>query len=93
MDRAWFYEEVQLMSLVIPDDILRAANISAGELRQEIALLLFQQDRLTLGQASEFTDMSRVDFQRLLARHHIPVHYDRQEFDDDLETLRRSGQL
>lgn len=43
------------MSLVIPDDILRAANISARELRQEIALLLFQQDKLTPGQASEFT--------------------------------------
>ena len=34
------------MSLVIPDDILRAANMSAGELRREIALLLFQQDKL-----------------------------------------------
>ena len=30
------------MSLVIPDDILRAANISALELRREIAILLFQ---------------------------------------------------
>jgi predicted HTH domain antitoxin len=61
------------MSLVIPDDILRAANISAGELRQEIALLLFQQDKLTLGQASAFTGMSQLEFQQLLASHHIPV--------------------
>ena len=38
------------MSLVIPDTILRADNISAEELRQEIALLLFQQEKLTLGQ-------------------------------------------
>jgi len=81
------------MSLVISDDILRAANISAGELRQEIALLLFQQDKLTLGQASEFTGMSQLEFQRLLASHHIPVHYGKREFADDLDTLRRSGQL
>jgi predicted HTH domain antitoxin len=81
------------MSLVIPDDILKAANISAGELRQEIALLLFQQDKLTLGQASAFTGMSQLEFQRLLASHHIPIHYDSKEFADDLETLRRSGQL
>ncbi len=79
------------MSLVIPDDILRAANISAGELREEIALLLFQQDKLTLGQASAFTGMSHLKFQRLLASHHIPVHYDSKAFADDLETLRRSG--
>ena len=80
------------MSLVIPDDILRAANISAGELRQEIALLLFQQDKLTLGQASEFSGMSQLEFQRLLASYHISVHYGRREFVEDLETLRRLEQ-
>ena len=81
------------MSLLIPDDILRAANMSAGELRREIALLLFQQDKLTLGQASEFAGISQLEFQRLLASRHIPVHYDVQEFTDDLDTLRRLGQL
>ena len=81
------------MNLVIPDDILRAANISAVELRREIAMLLFQQDKLTLGQASDFAGMSQLEFQRLLAHHHIPVHYDVQEFTDDLNTLRKLGQL
>lgn len=81
------------MSLVIPDDFLRAANISAGELRREIALLLFQQDKLTLGQASEFAGMSQLEFQRLLGSLRISVHYDRQEFADDLNTLYRSGYL
>jgi predicted HTH domain antitoxin len=81
------------MSLVIPDDILRAANISAVELRREIAVLLFQQDKLTLGQASDFAGMSQLEFQRLLARRHIAIHYDLQEFNDDLATLRKLGQL
>lgn len=81
------------MSLVIPDDILRAANISASDLRREIAVLLFQQDKLTLGQASEFAGVSQLEFQRLLAKRHISVHYDTQEFKDDLDTLRRLGQL
>jgi predicted HTH domain antitoxin len=81
------------VGLVIPDDILRAANMSAGELRREIALLLFQQDKLTLGQASEFAGMSQLEFQRLLASRHIAVHYDVQEFASDLDTLRRLGHL
>lgn len=81
------------MSLMIPEDILRAANMSAVELQQEIALLLFQQDKLTLGQASAFAGMSQLEFQRLLASRQIPVHYDVQEFMDDLETLRKLGQL
>ena len=81
------------MSLMIPDEILRAANMSAAQLQQEIALLLFQQDKLTLGQASAFVQMSQLEFQRLLANRHIPVHYDVQEFKDDLDTLHKLGQL
>ena len=70
------------MSLIIPDELLRAANMSAAQLQQEIALLLFQQDKLTLGQASAFAQMSQLEFQRLLASRQIPVHYDVQEFKD-----------
>ena len=81
------------MSLVIPDDILRAANMSASEMRREIAALLFQQDKLTLGQASQFAGMSQLEFQRMLASRHIPVHYDVQEFIDDLDTLRQFSQI
>ncbi len=81
------------MSLMIPDEILRAANMSAAQLQQEIALLLFQQDKLTLGQASAFAQMSQLEFQQLLANRQIPVHYDVQEFRDDLDTLHKLGQL
>ncbi len=81
------------MSLVIPDDLLRAAKISAAELQREIAVLLFQQEKLTLGQASVFAGISQLEFQRLLASRRIPIHYDEQEFADDLDTLRRLGQL
>jgi predicted HTH domain antitoxin len=81
------------MSLVIPDDVLRAVHMSATELRQEIALLLFQQDRLTFGKASEFAEMGQLEFQRLLASRQIPVHYGLPEFEEDLTTLRKLGQL
>ena len=81
------------MSLVIPDGLLHAANMSAGELQREIAMLLFQQEKLTLGQASTYAGMYQLEFQRLLASRHIPPHYDEQDFADDLTTLRRLGQL
>lgn len=74
-------------------ELLCAANISASDLRREIAILLFQQDKLTPGQASEFAGASQLEFQRLLAKRHIAVHYDTQEFTDDLNTLRQMGQL
>jgi predicted HTH domain antitoxin len=76
------------MDLVISEDTLRAAHTSADELKQEIGVLLFSQDRLTLVQAAEVAEMSPFAFQRLLASREISPHYDAAEFEEDLETLR-----
>ncbi|HEY65905.1 MAG TPA: UPF0175 family protein [Caldilineae bacterium] len=81
------------MSLVIPEEILQAARISEAELRQEIAVMLFEKERLTLEQASRFAGMSRLQFQHLLASRQIPVHYDVEEFEEDLRTLRELRRL
>ncbi len=79
------------MSVTIPDEILQAARMSAGELRQELAVLLFQKDRLTLGQATSLAGLDRLRFQHLLASRGIPIHYDVEEFEQDLSTLRSLG--
>jgi predicted HTH domain antitoxin len=79
------------MSLVIPDEILHTARMTAAELAQEIAILLFREDKLTLGQASRLAQMSQLQFQFLLASRQIPVHYDVAEFDADLQTLQEMG--
>jgi predicted HTH domain antitoxin len=81
------------MSVVIPDETLHAARMSASELKQEIAILLFQKNKLTLGQASRLAEMSQFRFQHLLASRNIPVHYDMDEFEADLATLRDLGRL
>ena len=81
------------MSLVISDDILHKAHMTASELAQEIAVLLYQKDKLTLGQASRLAQMSQLQFQFLLASRRIPLHYDVAEFEADLQTLQDIGRL
>jgi predicted HTH domain antitoxin len=81
------------MSLTIPDEILHATGMSEAELMQEVAILLFQKEKLTLGQASRLAGMNQLQFQHLLASRQIPVHYDVAEFEADLETLRQMGRL
>lgn len=78
---------------MIPDEILHTAHITAAELMQEIAILLYQKEKLTLGQASQLAQMSQLQFQFLLASRQIPIHYDVAEFDADLKTLREMGRL
>jgi predicted HTH domain antitoxin len=76
-----------MMGLTLPDELLQATRMSEAELRREIAVLLFSQDKLTLGQASRLAEMRRGEFQHLLASRRIPVHYDVSDFEEDLATL------
>jgi len=79
------------MNVTIPDEILETARMTEEEIRQELAVLLFQKDRLTLAQASRLAGMDRLRFQHLLASRDIPVHYDVEDFEQDLATLRSLG--
>jgi predicted HTH domain antitoxin len=77
------------MAVTISDEVLTAAHISEPELKQELALALFSQERLTLAQASGLAEMTQLAFQALLAERQIPIHYGVNEFREDLRTLRQ----
>ena len=76
------------MGIVISEDILLSVRMSESELLQEIAVLLFQKEKMTLGQAALIAGMPLMRFQLLLASRNIPIHYDVAEFNEDLETLK-----
>ena len=76
------------MSLVISDDIVRASGLSETDLLLELIILLFQQDKLSLGKASELLGITQIRFQRLIASRGICVHYDVAEFREDVQHLR-----
>jgi len=82
-----------MMSLIIPDEIVKAAGMNEDELKKEIAVHLFEKERLTLGQAASLAEMDYLQFQHLLASREISVHYDLDEFEDDLDTLKKLGRL
>ena len=75
------------MSLTISDEVLQTVQMSEAELLQEIAIMLFQQERFTLGQASRLALMNQLEFQRLLASRKIPLHYDIAELREDVKSL------
>ena len=76
------------MSLVIPDQFLQVAKISEAQLKLEIAILLFEQEKITLGTASQFANMDQLEFQRILGSRKVPIHYGVDDFRQDLKTLK-----
>lgn len=78
------------MPVTISDEMLTAAHISEAELKKELALTWFQQERLTLAQASRLVQVGQLAFQALLAERQIPVHYGTEEFREDVQDLRQA---
>ena len=81
------------MSLVISDNVLSASGLEAEELLLEVIVMLFQQDKLSLGKAAELLDMPQIRFQRLISARGICVHYDVAEFQEDIAQLTAQGLL
>lgn len=81
------------MSIVISEDILYATHMTEAEFLQEVAVLLYEKGKLSLGKASKLARMGRIQFQLLLASRQIPVNYGIEDFEADLNTLHNLGQL
>jgi predicted HTH domain antitoxin len=83
--------ESTVMSVVISDEVLQASRLSASELKAEIAVMLFQKENLSLGQASRLAGLDHLEFQHLLASRKLSVHYDVVDFEEDLKTVSQLG--
>ncbi len=81
------------MSIVIPDDLLKAAKMTEAELKLEVAALLYQQQKISSGKARRFAGLSLLEFQREIAKRGLHVNYDREDFQADIETLHQAGEL
>ncbi len=62
-------------TLQVPQDILDSARISIPELRVELALLLYEQKRLSIGKAREWAGMTLWEFRQVLGARRILSHY------------------
>ena len=81
------------MTIIISDEILKASEMSEKEFLLEIAIMLFQQEKISLAKASKIAGMNQIKFQTLLAHRGICIHYDVAEFKEDIKALREGGWL
>ena len=77
----------------VPREILDSARLTVADLKVEIAVHLYEQQRLSIGKARELAGMSLWEFRQLLASRRIHPHYDVEDLDEDLDTLRKLGRL
>ena len=81
------------MSVTFSDDVLKQAHMTNEELAVEMAVHLFEIEKLTFWQAARMAGMNHWDFQQLLGSRQIPLHYGVEEFEKDVQTLKAKGLL
>lgn len=81
------------ISIEIPHEIIHATRMTPQELRRELSIYLFEQGRLSFGKAREMAGMTVWAFQQLLGSRGVPVHYDIDDYEEDLKTLGELGRL
>lgn len=81
------------MSVLIPDDILRATKMTEDELKLEIAIMLYKQEKISSGKARAWTKLTVIEFQHELAKRGLAINYDVEDLQADIKTLQSMGLL
>jgi predicted HTH domain antitoxin len=77
------------MSLTVPSDVVSATDLTEEQVAVELAVELYQREKLSLGHAARLAGMDKWSFNDLLAGREIPMHYDEADLRRDLATLQR----
>ena len=81
------------MSLLLSNELRQASGLSEEAFLLEIIIMLFQKKKISIGKASKLAGLPLLKFQHELTVRQIPIHYDVEEFEADLQTLRSAGRL
>jgi predicted HTH domain antitoxin len=81
------------VTVQLPLDILRAARVpedqATTEVKKIIVLFLYDRGTISLAKACELLGISQWEFFELNKEFGLTVHYDIEDYREDLETLRR----
>jgi predicted HTH domain antitoxin len=84
------------LTIDLPDNLTQTDSFTQTDWMREIAILLwrgyanalFQLERITISRASKIAGIDLMEFQKLISDRGICVHYDVEEFEQDVQHLR-----
>lgn len=81
-----------MTTITIPNEFLLATRMTNAEIQRELAISLFQQEKLSFGKARELAGLDFWAFQQILGSRGIAPHYDVAELHEDVATIERLQQ-
>ncbi len=62
--------------LILDDNLIKATGYSEEEIKLEIAVMLFEKEKLSLRKAAALANMHWLNFMKELDSREISLHYD-----------------
>ena len=75
----------------INNEVLQPADMNETELRLDLALMLYQKGKFTLGPARKLANLDVLAFQEALANHGLYINYSLTDYQSDLQTMQKLG--
>ena len=74
--------------LLLEEDLEKIEEISDSELKLEIAILLYEKDKISLRKAAKMAGLSWIDFSEILCGRNIPtVRMTDEDFKTEISTV------
>jgi len=74
--------------VIVPLPAVLESQFTPQEMRLQLAVGMFIDQRVTLGQGARIAGLSQSKFLHELGQRRIPVHYDDADARDDIEAAR-----
>lgn len=83
-----FVKIATMITVEIPDSFLQSpSGYSIGELKVDLAVLLYKKKKMSLAQAARWCGMSRLEFQSALSEQGVEIHFTTEDLQHDLKVL------
>jgi len=76
-----------MTDLVIPGKVLERAEMTPSEFLIEMAVYLYDKEKLSMGQAKDLAGMDLISFQKELSKRDVYIHYDIEDYYEDAKNL------
>ena len=79
------------MTIEIPDEIVKREDYKIKDFMLDIAVMLYQNKRISLAKAASIVKLNRLEFQAVLADKGVYIHYTIEDLNKELENLKKIG--
>lgn len=80
-----------MQDLIISGSVLEELQISPSELIIDLAIYLYDKEKISMGQAKKLAGLTQVEFQKEMSKRGVLIKYDIGDLEKDLDTLNEIG--